>query len=81
MKTGCSMALEHELATYRANLMEMLGDEGKFVVIRGDEVLGVWPTYEKALGAGYDEYGLEPFLVKKIQRVEPVHYFSRDLPR
>ena len=75
------MSLERELATYHEHMLELLSSEGKFVLIRGDEIAGRYDSYEKALEAGYERYGLDPFLVKKIQRSEPLHYFSRDLPR
>ncbi len=62
------MALETELATYHANLLEMLPqNEGRFVVIKDQEILGAFEDYEKALEAGYERYGLVPFLVKKLQ--------------
>ena len=75
------MALERELATYQANLMELAADEGKFVVIRGEEIAGVLDTYEDALEMGYEKFGLGPFLVRQIRKSEPIHYFSRDFPR
>jgi hypothetical protein len=81
LRDGGTMALEHEMATYQANLLELLANEGKFVVILGEEIAGAYDTYEEALEAGYGRYGLVPFLVKKISRVEPIQYFSRDLPR
>jgi hypothetical protein len=73
-------AFEKELEVYNSHLIDLLSQEGKFVVIRGEEILGAFDTYDAALEAGYDRFGPVPFLVKKIQRVEPVHYFSRDLP-
>jgi hypothetical protein len=75
------MALEREMATYQANLMGLLANEGKYVLIHEDEIGGAFDTYEEALEFGYERYGLIPFLVKKISRVEPIQYFSRDLPR
>jgi len=63
---GYVMALERELQTYKNRLTELLAHEGKFVLIRGDEVAGTWDTYEDALRAGYDKFGLNPFLVKRI---------------
>jgi len=54
--------------------------DGELLVIRGGEIAGVFDTYDDALEAGYGQFGPVPFLVKKIQRLEPVHYFSRDLP-
>jgi hypothetical protein len=73
-----SMSLEKELATYRVRLPELLSDDGKYVLIRGDDVAGIYDTYEDALRVGYARFGLEDFLVKKIESVETVHYFSRD---
>lgn len=72
-------SLETELKTYEAQKSNLLSDEGKFVVIHGDKVLGVYATYEDALKIGYEKCKLEPFLVKKIEAVEQAHYFTRDL--
>src|SRR5438105_3039925 len=38
--------------------------QGRFVLIRGDEVADVRDTYGDALRAGYERYGLDSFLVK-----------------
>src|SRR5437899_2303181 len=81
LRDSRKMALEHEMATYQGKLRELLANEGKFVVIRGEEIADAYETYEEALEAGYNRYGLVPFLVKKISRVEPIQYFSRDLPQ
>jgi hypothetical protein len=75
-----NMPLEKELSVYDAHLIELLVNEGKYVVICGDEINGVFDTYDEALSVGYDKYGLTPFLAKQIHRAEPIHYFSRDLP-
>jgi len=40
---------------------------GGFVVIKGDEVLGVWNDRGDALKAGVETYGNVPFLVRNIQ--------------
>ena len=74
------MSFEHELEVYNAHLIELLRNEGKFVVICGDEIAGSFDTYDDALEAGSTRFGPVPFFVRKIQRAEPVHYFSRDLP-
>jgi hypothetical protein len=73
------MALEQELETFKRELPNLLAREGNFVVICGDQVTGIYSSYEDALKVGYDKCGLKPFLVKKIQAVEQVQYFSRDL--
>ena len=56
-----------------------MADEGKYVVVSGDQILGTYTAYEDALKVGYEKCGLKPFLVKKIQSVEQVQFFSRDL--
>jgi hypothetical protein len=74
------MALEKELETYNAHRDELLQDEGKFVVIHGEQIAGTWETYEDALKAAYAEFGLGGFMVKQIFAVEPVHYVARGTP-
>lgn len=73
------MALEKETQTYERELANLLQQEGKFALIHEDEVGGVYDTYEDALKGGYEKYGLGPFLVKRIQAVEQVQYFTRDI--
>jgi hypothetical protein len=61
---------ERELEVYRARLPELLGDEGKFAVLLGDEVAGVFDDHDEAVDAGYLRYGKAPYLVKRIE-LEP----------
>jgi hypothetical protein len=74
-----SKPLEKELSVYDAHLIDLLPYEGKYVLISGEIVSGTFDSYDEALAAGYEKYGLDPFLVKQINRAEPIHYFSRDL--
>jgi hypothetical protein len=76
---GSKMALEKEQAVYARELPKLLAQEGKHVLIHGDTVVGVYDTYNDALKVGYEQFGLDPFLVKRIQAVEQVHCFTRDL--
>jgi hypothetical protein len=71
--------LTAELATYRAKLPELLADEGKFALVSGGDVLGVFDSYADALSQGYERVGLKPFLVKKIASFETAAYFTRDM--
>ena len=74
------MALELELATYRKNLPALLQQEGKFVLIRQDQVIGVFATQEDALAAGYDRFGLDaPFFIRQIKAVEAPLVFTRSV--
>lgn len=77
--TGVVM-FEAERRTYEEHLPELLDSVGKFVLILGEEIGGPFDTYAAALEAGYERHGVQPFLVKQVTAVEPVQYFSRDLP-
>lgn len=72
------MALERELATFRSKLQELKAEhEGKFVLVHGDEVVDAFNSYEDALKAGYDRFGLAPFLVKQVHAIEQAQFVSR----
>ncbi len=73
------MALEAELKVYKDSLEDLLSDEGKYVLIHQQDVLGVFDTYSDAIRAGYEKCKLEPFLVKKIRAVDQIQYFTREL--
>ena len=72
------MALERELATYKAKLPELKDQEGKFVLVHGSDIVDVFGTYEDAIKEGYQKFGTaDPFLVKQIQAIEQVQFISR----
>jgi hypothetical protein len=54
-------------------------NEGKFIVIKSDNIIDLFRTYVEALEAAYEQHGLGPLLVKKIERNETVLSFSRNL--
>jgi hypothetical protein len=72
--------LKTELQSYEAHKDELdAKGEGKFVLISERDVAGIWETYEDALQAGYERFGLKPFLVKKIEKIEGIQHFTRDM--
>lgn len=71
--------LQKELEAFERLKSQLLEQEGKYAVIHGDELIGVFSSYEDALKAGYQKVNLLPFLVKKISAIEPINFFSRDL--
>jgi len=76
------VALEKELETFRRELPGLLNDpanRGTFALVRGEAVVCLYPTFEAALAAGYDKFGLEAFLVKEVTDHEEPRYFSRNL--
>lgn len=70
--------LSKELKTYEANLESLLGaQEGKFVLIYGDRVLGAFDSQMDAITWGYRQLGNVPFLVKQVVKVEvPLSFVS-----
>lgn len=71
-------AFETELKTFADNLPSLLSHDGKFVVIKGSEILGTYDSYGDALTAGYTKYGAgTPFLVQKIAPVQTVAFSTR----
>jgi hypothetical protein len=59
--------LDSELKVYEANINKWKGEHrGEYVVIRGQDVLGFFPSENDALSAGSGTYGLKPFLVRKV---------------
>jgi hypothetical protein len=62
------MALEREIETYRKELPRLLaaGQAGRFVLIKGEKVVGTWDTQAAAIQAGRERFGLEPLAVKRI---------------
>lgn len=72
------MALEKEMATYKLKLPELKEMSGKFVLIRGDEIIDTYTSYDDAMKEGYAKFGLNtPFLVKQINAIEEVQFISR----
>lgn len=76
------MALEREMETFRRELPGLLANplnHGKYALVFGDRVEGVYPSLDEALKQGYERFGLEPFMVKQILADEQPLYFSRDV--
>jgi len=65
------MTHEQEIKTYRRELPKLLQTPGRFVLIKGKRVLGVFEDRDSALDAAYQQLGPRvAFLVKKIEAVE-----------
>ena len=63
--------LDGELQTYEKNRESLLGSsEGKFVLVKGDRIIGVYDSKMDAITEGYRQFGNVPFLVKQVQKIE-----------
>jgi hypothetical protein len=65
--------LATELAAYQRELPRLLaeGEEGRWVLVQGDELVSVWDTFSDAIQAGYDRFGQTPFLVQQVLAAQP----------
>jgi hypothetical protein len=75
-KTHSSLAAE--LGTFAMHRNELLGRaKGKYVLIKGEDVVDVFEDRTDAFVRGYREFGNHPFLVKKVTDVEaPLNFTS-----
>ncbi len=69
-KPGDTLAEEWE--TYRREVGRLLaeGNEGRYILIKGREIIGLWDREEDALATGYQRYLLQSFLVHQVQERE-----------
>ena len=76
------MALEKEWEAFQRALPDLLANPesvGKYALMHGDKVDSIWPGKDEAIAAGYERFGIEPFLVQHIVENEPPRYFSRSV--
>lgn len=66
--------LAAEWETYRRELGRLLaeGQEGKYAVIKGDEIIGIYETWDEARRVGLEKYLLQGHMVRPILSREPV---------
>ena len=54
-------------------------EAGRYVLIHGDQIVGVWDTQAEALEEGYRRFLFEPFLVHHIVADEKPIFVPRGL--
>jgi hypothetical protein len=67
--------LAQEWKTYKREVARLVaeGNEGKFCLIKGDEIVGIWESFSAAVAAGYERYGLTDLMVREINAIEPIY--------
>jgi hypothetical protein len=74
------MAIDREWETLQANLPALLEkEEGRYVLIHNDQIVGAWDTKAEALEEGYRRFNLEAFLVHRIVAHEKPIFVPRGL--
>ena len=67
--------LENELQYFEKNRKQWVSlYQGKFVLIKGEELLGIFDKPEDALAEGARRFGLASFLVRRVEETtEPIY--------
>lgn len=61
------MALETEIRAFEAKKGELERHHmGKFVVIRGEELIGAFDTFEAAADVAVTRFGRGPYLIRQV---------------
>ena len=73
-------SLQTELTTFHKNKDRLLVEaKDRYVLIKGDEVLGDYGSFDDALSEGYRRFGNSEFLVIRVTEDEVVNSFTRTL--
>lgn len=66
-----------ELKTYLEHLEELLQTAGgKYVLIKGSEIAGIYDDQAAAFNEGYHRYRLQGFMVQRIQKELDTYYIG-----
>jgi len=66
--------IREEWKTYRRELPRLLkeGLEGKFALVKGGAIVGIFATLDEGIQAGRQKYLMQPFLLQPIREREPL---------
>jgi hypothetical protein len=67
--------LQAEWETFRRELPRLLaeGHEGRHVLIKRDQIVGLWDTFEEAYAEGLRRFPGEPMAVQFVSEWQPLH--------
>ena len=71
--------ISREIDYYHRHLKDWEGRDGEFILIKEESVVDFFSSYDDALKAGYQKFGLEPFLVKQINTIDRGSFISRSI--
>ena len=73
-------ALEQEYKFFLSHLEEFSKTHlYEFVLIKGEQVVDFFASYEQALRAGLSRFGNVPFFIEEVKEEEEVHYFHQGI--
>jgi hypothetical protein len=69
----------HEWQFYRREAGRLLaeGHEGRFILIKGEQIIGIWDTHDEARAVALQKYLMQPCLIHQVRSREPVVRMSR----
>src|SRR5208337_945349 len=67
---GNPVAAEWNYYRREAGRLLAEGNEGRWVLIKDEQLLGIWDTQDEAMAEGYRRFFRQPFLVHQIQEWE-----------
>ena len=74
------IALEQEYKFFLSNLEEFSKTHlHEFVLIKGEQVVDFFTSYEQALRGGLTRFGNVPFFIEEVKEKEEVHYFHHGI--
>ena len=67
--------LSRELETYKAHQAELLeGAANQYVLIKADQIIGLYEQEADAFSEGYRRFRLEAFMVKQVLEQDKIYY-------
>jgi hypothetical protein len=66
--------IAREWNVYRREVGRLLaeGHEGKWVLIKGEEIIGIWDSRDEARAVALERYLMQPVLIHQVLTREPV---------
>jgi hypothetical protein len=66
--------ITREWNLYRREVGRLLaqGHEGKWVLIKGEEIIGIWESRDQAKAVALERYFMQPVLIRQVLTREPV---------
>jgi hypothetical protein len=71
---GDTNAEEWELYLREVGRLLAEGNEGRYILIKGDHIIGIWDTQKEAFAAADQRFPLQPYFVRQIQERERLLY-------
>jgi hypothetical protein len=70
--------LHQEWNYYRTQVERLLAEsyEGQFVLIKGEQIIGMWNTRAEAKAVALEKFLMQPCLIHQIRSREPIEHMS-----